>query len=401
MLAARSVFALAAAGLAVAAGLLVAPAALGAPAGGRVTVRSDEFEGVSCLQGHGCVAVGSRYVSSSKTLQALAETRGSSGGSWTVHNPPGISGSSTTGFGPIGNGETVSCVAKPYTCVGIGSYNKGGRQFNYAAKWNGSSWKIVSPPDPKPTLSSGLDAISCLSAHFCLVVGHWISSTSHHGVLESLLFNGKKWTLNSKLPIPAQATSARLWGLSCVSVTWCMAVGDYNKGSAQPLMSETWNGKKWTMHLPPNPQHVQGNALVGVSCVSKTFCNAVGDSLTGKIIKLKLKSLGETWNGKSWAIRSTPSGKQSIGSELFDVKCQSRTSCLAVGTLAASWKGTSWHSITFPVPAGSPITSAVALSCVSAKDCTAAGSYASGSSTLTAIWNWNGTSLTMQSSPSP
>jgi hypothetical protein len=38
---------------------------------------------------------------------------------------------------------------------------------------------------------------------------------------------------------------------------------------------------------------------------------------------------------------------------------------------------------------------------VSAKNCTAAGSYGRGASTLTAAWNWNGTSLTLQSTPSP
>jgi hypothetical protein len=389
--------ALAAMGVVIAIGLLAMPAAaVAVPAGSRLTFRSDEFEGVGCLAGHGCVAVGSRYASATKTLKALAETRGSAGGSWTVHDPPGIGGASTVGFGPIGNGETVSCVAKPFTCLGIGSYNKGGHQFNYAARWNGTSWKHVNPPDPKSTVSSGLDAISCLSARFCLVVGHWLGAG--RGNLESLRWNGSKWTLKSDLPFPASSSGARLWGLSCVSVTWCMAVGDYMAGSAQPVLSEIWNGKKWTIHRPPTPKHLMGSALVGVSCVSKTFCNAVGDSLTSK---LGLVSLGETWNGKSWTIRPTPSGAQRIGSDLFDVKCQSRTSCLAVGTLAATWKGTTWHSVHFPVPSGSPLASAVSLSCVSAKDCTAAGSYATSASTLTAVWNWNGTSLTLQTTPSP
>jgi hypothetical protein len=394
--------ALAAIGLAVVAGVLAGPAALAAPArsaGAGITYRSDLFQGVSCLASHGCVAVGSQYSSTTKTTKALAETRGSSAGSWTVHDPPRISGAPIASFGPIGNGETVSCVAKPFTCLGIGSYNnKSLHQLNYAAKWNGKSWKTVNPPDPKPTVSSGLDAISCLSAHFCLVVGHWYSLAKFHDELESLQWNGSKWKLTSTLPLPAKASSARLWGLSCVSATWCMAVGDYNLGSAQPVLSETWNGKKWTIHRPPSPKHVAGSALAGVACVSKTFCNAVGDSLTSK---LALLSLGETWNGHAWTIRPTPSGTQSIGSEFFDVKCQSRKSCLAVGTLAATWNGSAWHGVNLPVPSGSLVTTAVSLSCVSAKNCTATGSYASGASTLTTAWNWNGASLKLQSTPSP
>jgi hypothetical protein len=399
MFKASSVRALTATGVAAVIGLLAVPAAVAAPAAGHLTFRNDLLQGVNCLSGHGCLAVGSQFSSSGGTnVKALAETRGATSGPWAVHDPPGISGTTTVSFGPIGNGETVSCVAKPYTCLGVGSYNKGGHQFNYAAQWNGKSWKLVIPPDPKGTPSSGLDAISCRSASFCLVVGHWLKLGKPNGQLESLLWNGSKWKLTSSLPLPAKASDARLWGVTCLSTTWCLAVGDYSKGSAQPLMSEIWNGKKWTIHLPPNPAHVAGNALVGIACVSKTFCNAVGDSLTSKLVLL---SLAETWNGKTWTIRPTPTGSQTIGSEFFDVKCQSSKSCLAVGTLAATWNGAAWHRVNFPVPAGSPLANAVALSCLSAKDCTAVGGYSSGASSLSTAWNWNGTSLTLQSTKNP
>jgi len=388
--------------LAMAVGLLAVPVAAAAPARPAAaghSFRNDELQGVSCLAGHGCLAVGSRHSSSTSTTKALAETRGSFGSSWTVHNPPGIGGAPIAAFGPIGNGETVSCVARPFTCLGIGSYNnKAGHQLNYAARWNGTAWKTVNPPDPKNTVSSGLDAISCRSASFCLVVGHWLRLVPPHDQLESLVWNGKKWTLKSVLPIPAKSSGARLWGLSCVSATWCMAVGSYSVGSAQPVLSEIWNGKKWTIHRPPTPRHLNGSALLGVSCLAKTFCNAVGSSITSTLL---FRSLGETWNGTSWTIRPTPSGTQTIGSVLFDVKCHSRTSCLAVGDLAAAWNGTAWHSVHFPLPSGSPLANAVSLSCVSAKRCTAVGSYASGTSTLTAAWNWNGASLTLQTTPSP
>jgi hypothetical protein len=383
-----------------AAALTIGMVAAAAPAGAspRLTYHSDEFQGVSCLAGHGCLAVGSQFSSAGKTIKALAATRATTSGAWTVHDPPGISGATTVGFGPIGNGETISCIPKPYTCLGIGSYNKGGHQFNYAARWNGKTWKLILPPDPKPTLSSGLDAIDCRSASFCLAIGHWLNEGDGRAELESLRWNGTKWTLTATLPEVSGGNGDRLWGLSCTSVSWCMAVGSYNVGSAQPLLTEVWNGKKWTIHRPPNPKNVAGNALVGVSCLSSTFCVAVGDSLTKK---LSLLSLAETWNGKGWTIRPTPAGTQSFGSEFFDVKCLSRTACLAVGLLAATWNGASWHRVAFPVPAGSPLASAVSLSCLSPKDCTAAGSYASGASTLTAAWNWNGAKLTLQKTPDP
>jgi len=177
-----------------------------------------------------------------------------------------------------------------------------------------------------------------------------------------------------------------------------MAVGDCEKGSSQPLLSEIWNGSKWAMSLPPNPSGVVGNSLLGVSCVSTKFCNAVGDSLTSSFA---FRSLGEVWNGKSWTIRPTPSGTQTIGSTLYDVSCLSTTSCLTVGTLATQWNGSSWTSKAFPQPAGSLLTNAVSIACLSTSNCTAAGDYGSSTSTLTVIMNWNGKSLTLQTAKNP
>jgi len=371
------------------------------PAVARLATHADEFEGISCTAAKGCLAVGSWFSSKAKKLYALGETRSPGSSTWAIHDPPLVSGASTTGFGPIGNGETVSCVSSPSAvCMGIGSYNKTpGGQFNYAAEWNWSGWKIVNPPDPSPTNSSGLDAVRCVSSSFCIAVGHWFDSSAGKYELESLVWNGKSWALEKMPPVPAKAATPRLWGLSCVSKTWCMAVGDYDVGSSsQPLLSEIWNGKSWAMHLPPSPKGLSSSVLIGVSCVSNTFCNAVGDSLSPK---LAFVSLGEVWNGKSWTITPTPSGKQSGGSTLFDVSCLSAKLCLTVGDFAAQWNGTSWTSVAFPVPPGSILTNAVSIACLSADNCTAAGGYSSRKGTLTVIMNWNGKSFALQTAQNP
>jgi hypothetical protein len=345
--------ALAAIALAVAAACAVAPAAA---AGQRPTVplaatHADEFEGVSCTTAKGCLAVGSRFDSTTDELLALGETRNPGSSTWAVHDPAPISGATTTGFGPIGNGETVSCVSSPSAmCMGIGSYNNSAEhQLNYAATWDWSSWKVVNPPNPSPTLSSGLDAVRCVSSKFCLTIGHWIDSATGKDALESEVWNGKSWAMTKKMPlVPAKATSGvRLWGLSCVSTK---------------------------------------------------FCSAVGDSLNSK---LAFVSLGETWNGKSWKIQPTPAGKQKGLSELFDVSCLSAKFCLSTGSLAAEWNGKSWSSKAFPVPSPKDITNAVSLSCLSVKDCTAAGGYSSTAGTFTMAWTWNGKSLSLQPAQNP
>jgi len=207
--------ALAAGALAVAAFALVAPSAASAgPRSGmpRVTDHSDSFYGIGCTPTKGCLAVGSWYSSTTKKVYALGETRTKHSSTWVIHDPADIPGATTTGFGPIGNGETVSCVSKPMAvCMGIGSYNDSSyHQHNYAAEWNWSKWKIVKPPDPSPTISSGLDAVKCTSSVFCMAVGHWDNSSTFKFELESEVWNGTSWSLKAMPPTPSGATSPRL-----------------------------------------------------------------------------------------------------------------------------------------------------------------------------------------------
>ena len=60
-----------------------------------------------------------------------------------------------------------------------------------------------------------------------------------------------------------------LYGMSCVSRTACVVVGDGQS-------AESWNGSAWeVMNVPnggDNPQF-----FTGVSCVTATLCKDVGD----------------------------------------------------------------------------------------------------------------------------
>jgi hypothetical protein len=373
-------------------------AALAAPgSAASSSFRDDQFQGVSCVSGHGCLAVGSEY--HGKKTTPLGATRASAGGSWTLHDPPSAPGATTVAFGSDGNGEGLSCVPKPYTCLAVGSYGKFAVQSGYAALWNGKSWKLALPPNPKGGSGPTVNAVSCRSASFCLAVGGWLSN-SGGGELDSLLWNGRKWALTPSLPQPKGSTDDQLYGLSCASATSCLAVGSDSVGSVQTPFSESWNGKKWTVRSVPPPAKVKGSLLLGVSCPSTRFCAAVGGSLTDSSGNA---ALAETWNGTRWTIRLTPAGEQPGGSELFDVQCPSATSCFAVGNLAATWNGQSWRGVRFPVPSDTQLADAVALSCLSARSCTAAGFYdpTTSNNELTAAWNWNGSSVTVQRTPSP
>jgi hypothetical protein len=93
--------------------------------------------------------------------------------------------------------------------------------------------------------------------------------------------------------------------VSCVSASFCMAVGDflsptvttsYPPGIVRPL-TEEWNGSSW--RVLRNARAV--GVLAAVSCTSTSFCMAVGQGAA-----VAGPSLAETWDGSRWRLVNTP-----------------------------------------------------------------------------------------------
>ena len=128
-------------------------------------------------------------------------------------------------------------------------------------------------------------------------------------------------------PNPASSTENELYGDSCPTATFCVAVGyQYLAGSEQTLI-ETWDGSTWSITPSPNaPAPSTGDELDGVSCANPTFCVAVGyDNLT-----LVGTPLVMAWNGSTWTIVSTPP-TGATHTYLNVVSCVSPTACTAAG----------------------------------------------------------------------
>jgi hypothetical protein len=124
--------------------------------------------------------------------------------------------------------------------------------------------------------------------------------------------------------------------------------------------------------------------------------------------------LAEAWNGTAWSFQTTPnpSGAAEPGSVLDGVSCGSATHCIAVGyyntsaqtavMLVEAWNGTSWTIQNTPSPKGALDSYLSGVSCSSATACTAVGSYFSASTgNVTLVEAWNGTAWKVQATPSP
>jgi hypothetical protein len=205
--------------------------------------------------------------------------------------------------------------------------------------------------------------VSCVSPSFCIAVGGVYGGGAPQPI--ALSWNGVTWSYDPS-PITGYYGVNELRGVSCASSTFCMAVGKYaaEGGSSQ---IESWNGVEWSVE--PVPRRGAGeNALYSVSCVSAEHCVAVG-AAEGALV--------ESWSGGTWSTLETPSLE---GGGLVGVSCVGK-SCAAVGAyeargtahaLVEALNGSEW-SIVPSANGASGGTKLNDVSCVSARSCFAVG----------------------------
>lgn len=286
------------------------------------------------------------------------------GGQWSFSALPQAEGSSFPQlFG-------VSCSAVT-ACTAVGRVKSGGRMVPLAERWNGSAWALqsISPPYAGAP-DSVLNDVSCSSSTECMAVGYYRNSSGTY-VNYASLWKGGVWT-EQPIPNTAGATQSILEDVSCVSSTFCTAVGWINTGNGSKPVVLGWNGSTWSLKTPARAS----GTLYGVDCVSASFCAAVGGQLTT-----------EVWNGTKWTSQSAAKPVESSGGYLEGVSCTTSGSCTAVGAfwkgprtfaLAEGFDGTSWK--TEPAPREMEKNSHLsAVGCLGLSGCAAVGGAQGGS----------------------
>jgi hypothetical protein len=168
-----------------------------------------------------------------------------------------------------------------------------------------------------------------------------------------------------------------------------------------------------TAALNPNQDGVNpaNSTLTGISCVTASFCMAVGWTFEGEDQSVQISywsTLAERWNGSRWSVLPTPPTPGG-SAQLLAVSCTTTSNCEAVGydsgaqlAIGESWDGRQWHLQATPDPGGvATITSLNGIACTSLKSCTAVGFAQSSSSLLPSgplVEQWNGAAWTIQPS---
>lgn len=256
---------------------------------------------------------------------------------------------------------------------------------------------VVPSPNSGPTDSNVLNSVSCVSKTWCMAVGERQGGSATQTL--ALSWDGATWT-QVLTPNTSPTDGNTLMSVSCVSASSCTAVGWYDDSGIERTLVLSWDGTAWSRVVSPNSAPGELNNLWGVSCVSAVSCTAVGyyDSAgSGQPLVL-------SWDGINWTRVPTPTVEVGESKWLTSVSCFSATSCTAVGsyspggavrqTLVLSWDGTIWSQV--PSPNVDPLerNRLNSVSCVSAVSCVAVGYFRMASVDETLVLSWDGTNWT-------
>ena len=282
--------------------------------------------GVSCASATLCFAVGSSSAASSASKTLIERWNGSK---WSVVASPNHGRDAS-------DLASVSCTSST-SCFAVGSYKAGSSPKTLIERWNGSKWSIIPSPNRAPsahvkTRSSRLESVSCATATSCFAVGYDANDTTGPFRLPTNTlverWNGSTWSIVSS-PNPGQNLNI-LHAVSCPSTNTCFAVGEFYTFGIGQLDSQSlvarWNGTAWTRVVNAGPNPASANPLNGISCSSPTSCFAVGNAYSSQWSTF-VKMLA----GASWSNMPSPNAEDGSSSHLQAVSCSSEARCYAVG----------------------------------------------------------------------
>ena len=299
--------------------------------------------------------------------------------------------------------ESVSCVSASW-CVSVGYFENGGFNQTLIQMWDGNSWSIQASPNTSSAEDNVLESVSCVSESWCVAVGSYDNGTAQTLILG---WNGSSWSIQPSPNVSATETS-ELYSVSCLSASSCVAVGDHFDGNYLQTLVQTWDGSTWSIQTSANTSTTETNYLFSVSCLSASLCVAVGAFMTGGVNQ----PMAQIWNGSNWTIQVVPSSSLTENSFLEGVSCASTSWCVAVGaetinnqaahqTMIQVWDGSNWSIQTSPNSSLTEDNYLWSVSCVSVSSCVAVGVYYVGNNTRTLVEVGDGSTWTIQSSPSP
>jgi len=338
--------------------------------------RSNRLSGMDSLTANDIWAVG-YYQSDPNGFEQTLIMRWD-GMQWNIVPSPNI--------GTHNNRLTAVTAIAPNDAWAVGYYlENDGIYRTSTLRWNGSTWTVVSSPNPG-TQSSYLHAVTAVSSNDVWAVGSY-SSNSMQRTLQ-MHWDGATWTV-----FPGHPGIGGLAAIDAFASNDIWAVGTQQTDSNIETLTMHWGGTQWITVGSPNPSGQGPDILNGVTVVSSDDIWATGHYRDWMGTD---RTLIVRWTGTQWSV--VPSPSPGFGySRLFGVDALSSTDVWAVGarldyvstslvtqTMTLRWDGSVWNWISSPNPGSESnvLNAVVALSYTSAWSVGFSGSLGSPNRTL-------------------
>ena len=332
--------------------------------------------GVVCTAKVSCLAVGD-FADSTGASRPLSEHW--DGTTWHALT---IRGPRYSGLNALSCPAAVNCVA-----VGFSRYG------TLEEEWNGTAWTKTVSPGPVGSIEANLSSVSCVAVNRCMAVGYYLNAASTWLTLTES-WNGTTWTLLTS-PDPSELAGSELAGVSCPDMNSCVAIGQsFDSTGDSFTLAEIWDGNTWALIASPNSASGSEDVLNAVSCLSSSQCTAVGQYAA---LDESTPPLIEAWNGTQWNLVAGVVGN----GELESIGCTGVSTCMAIGSYAAEEIDGSWTSAPIAKPAGTYGPVLTSVSCTSAVHCIAVG-FSTGKASDTTVnlsEIWKGSSWALLSTP--
>jgi hypothetical protein len=289
---------------------------------------SSRLRDVSCASPSFCLAVGGFITEGPATVPNGFLLESLSDGRWTAKHM------SLGGF--FGSLSSVACPAVRW-CVAVGADVVG----TYRVTLTGKTWSLtnISPKDSWPDGPS--PQVACSAVGRCVIVEVSVVRGHARVVVETL--SGGRWRI-SPLGLGAYAEQA-VSGVSCVSATRCVAVGELAHDGGAVI--DEYSPAGWTVHrvlLGPGYSHV---VLHGVSCWGSNSCASIGTYVSGAstyAFEVSISPDGIRISAVPAVAGDEVAGDHALEDAVSSISCRPLGACVVVGTASTSLTVTPFES---------------------------------------------------------
>ena len=204
----------------------------------------------------------------------------------------------------------------------VGYSTHSGRQKTLIERWNGTQWRVVTSPNAGTSGDNTLTSVDAVSSTNAWAVGSSRTATSRKSLIQR--WNGTSWTIVSS-PNPGTLGNSLL-GAAAVAPNDIWAVGWKNSGNGLRSLILHYDGTRWTEGTAVPKVGTGDNVLTSISTVGNDDVWATGYYVDGT----KYKTLTLHYNGTTWSHVPSPNGADGT-SILMGIDATSPTDAWAVG----------------------------------------------------------------------